>query len=75
MNKTQATTTKQFTQAEINEAASILAIAVSCDDRDLLRRARKVYEPQLLNLAAKRLSPAQHGVIMSWVLASEKIKG
>jgi len=72
MNATQITTPTQFEEATLEEARSILAIASDCDDREFLDRARTVYAPELLNLGAKRLSPAQHAKIMSWVLASKQ---
>ena len=65
------TTTPQFDEATIDEVKSVLAIAVCCDDPELLARCREVYEPALLNVAAKRLSPEQHSQIMQWVLASK----
>ncbi|HEY9873310.1 MAG TPA: hypothetical protein V6D12_07725 [Candidatus Obscuribacterales bacterium] len=71
MNTTKTTTPKQFTETDIDEVKSVLAIAASCDDPELLARCREVYEPALLNVAAKRLSPEQHSQIMQWVLASK----
>ncbi|HEY9871836.1 MAG TPA: hypothetical protein V6D12_00250 [Candidatus Obscuribacterales bacterium] len=72
MNTQQITTPTQFSEATIDEVKSVLAIAVCCDDPELLARCRQVYHPALLNVAAKRLTPEQHGVIMQWVLSATK---
>jgi len=72
VNTQSSITPKQFDEATINEVKSVLAIAAFCDDPELLARCREVYEPQLLNVAAKRLTPEQHRVIKQWVVATKK---
>jgi len=65
-------TPKQFSQAEIDEVKSVLVIAVCCNDQDFLGQCRQVYDPTLLNIAAKQLTPEQHSQIMQWVLSSKE---
>jgi len=65
-------TPKQFSQAEIDEVKSVLVIAVCCNDPDFLGQCRQVYDPALLNIAAKQLTPEQHSQVMQWVLVSKE---
>jgi len=66
---------QEFDEATIAEAASALAIAADCDQPEFLEECRELYSPALLKKAAKRLSPEQHGKLMTWVKASKKEEG
>ncbi|HEY9874379.1 MAG TPA: DUF5906 domain-containing protein, partial [Candidatus Obscuribacterales bacterium] len=66
---------QDFDEATIADATSVLALAVDSDEPKFLQECRELYAPTLLNKAAKRLSPEQHGKLMAWVKASKIVVG
>ncbi len=53
--------------SDLEDAASVLKIAVETEDIDFLQRCRQVYDPDLLKLAAKQLSPEQYSKLATQI--------